>query len=181
MGFEQTIDKLERDIQSLRVRWERFFAGDAQPPLPEDLKNQVARDIRDLRNASLTAAADNFRLGNLEARFNAYSELYGRRLREREEGRGAVQHLLAREARPEHDPSAGITLGEKPSPAALEALFTGLYTASGQTPKFDLASFGNYIESQIVSIRQKTGCAEVQFRVAIEDGKPRLKAKPVGR
>ncbi len=181
MGYEQAIDKLERDIQGLRLRWERFLAGDLTPPLPEDIRAQIARDIRDLRNASLTGAADNFRLGNLEARFNTYSELYGRRLREREEGRAAVQHLQARERQAEHDATAGITLGARPDSAAVEALFNGLYRAAGQSPKFDLESFGSYIENQIVSIRQKTGCAEVQFRVSIEDGKPRLKAKPVGR
>lgn len=180
MGFEQTIDKLERDIQDLRIKWERFFAGDLKVP-PDDFKAQVLKDIRALRNANLTAAADNFRLGSLEARFNTYSELYGRRLREREEGPAAVQHLPVRERHPEHDAAAGITLGEKPEPAAVEALFTGLYHAAGQSPKFDLASFGDYIQSQIASIRLKTGCAEVQFRVAIEEGKPRLKAKPVGR
>ena len=46
-------------------------------------------------------------------------------------------------------------------------------------PRFDLASFGSYLQRQAAAIRAKTGCAEVQFRLAAEDGKLRLKARPL--
>jgi hypothetical protein len=31
----------------------------------------------------------------------------------------------------------------------------------------------------VTAIREKTGCTQVQFRLATEDGKVRLKARPV--
>ena len=40
-------------------------------------------------------------------------------------------------------------------------------------------SFQTYLRRQTEAIRQKTGCDEVQFRVAEEDGKLKLKARPV--
>jgi len=46
-------------------------------------------------------------------------------------------------------------------------------------PRFDLASFGSYLQRQSAAIRAKTGCAEVQFRLAAEDGKLKLKARPL--
>jgi len=46
-------------------------------------------------------------------------------------------------------------------------------------PRFDLASFGSYLERQAAAIRVKTGCEEVQFRLAAEDGKLKLKARPL--
>jgi len=44
----------------------------------------------------------------------------------------------------------------------------------------ELEAFRGYISRQIESIRIKTGCDAVQFRLATEEGKLKLKAKPVG-
>ena len=43
------------------------------------------------------------------------------------------------------------------------------------------AAFRGYLAQQIESIRLKTGCDAVQFRIATEDGKLKLKAKPVSQ
>jgi hypothetical protein len=83
------------------------------------------------------------------------------------------------------DPGAGgIVIGADPDPRAVAALYEQM-TAAGapgggaEGPRFDLASFGSYLQRQSAAIRAKTGCAEVQFRLAAEDGKLRLKARPV--
>jgi hypothetical protein len=44
----------------------------------------------------------------------------------------------------------------------------------------DLDTFRGYLQKQMTQIRDKTGCDAVQFRVVNEDGKVKLKAKPVG-
>lgn len=174
MAYEDALDRIDRGIGTLRVEFERFFSGAVRIP-PEDLRQKIQQELRVLRNTNITSAAESFRLGTLEARFNTYSELLNRRLREREEGRPVVAH---EPAAPAYDAANGITLGSAPEPAAIEALFVGMYRNSGNT-RVDLASFGSYLAQQIAGIRQKTGCGAVQFRVAIEDGKPRLKAKPI--
>jgi hypothetical protein len=166
-------------------------------------------------------AVDRFRLGDLEARLNSYTELFSRRLREREEGRPRGGHAAAAPAlaaagaaapgmaagpgtaagfaaaaappaSPRYDPRAGVIFGRSPDPEAVAALFEGL-TAAGQGgtaagagaamaagPRFDVASFGSYLQRQAAAIRDKTGCDDVQFRLATEDGKLKLKARPVG-
>ncbi len=174
MANEDALDRIDRGINALRVEYERYFSGAIRFP-PEDLRTKLQQEFRLLRNTNITSAADNFRLGTLEARFNTYNELLNRRLREREEGRPAVAH---EPPPPRFDATTGITLGATPDSAAVEALFVGMYrNASGA--RVDLESFRSYLAQQITGIRQKTGCGAVQFRVAIEDGKPRLKAKPI--
>jgi hypothetical protein len=173
MGYEENLDRIDRGIHSMKIEFERFFAGSVKIP-PEELRQRLLQEFRALRNANINSAAENFRLGTLEARFNSVNELINRRLREREEGRP----IVVREARPRYDAEAGITLGPALERDAVEALFVGVYrNASG--PRVDLESFQNYLTQQISGIRAKTGCDAVQFRVAVEDGKPRLKAKPV--
>ena len=63
---------------------------------------------------------------------------------------------------------------------AVEALFAALVLRNGKTPTMDLDTFRNYLQRQVAQIRDKTGCEAVQFRVAAEEGKVKLKAKPVG-
>jgi hypothetical protein len=64
-------------------------------------------------------------------------------------------------------------------PAAVEALYHGLAAGPGEGPRFDLASFGSYLERQAAALHGRTGCTAVQFRLAEEDGKLKLKARPI--
>jgi len=178
-GLGDILDQLGRDIQQLRVDFERFFNG-ALPFPPDELRGRVQAQIRNLRSMSnLATAVDNFRLGDFEARFNSYNELFNRRLRDAEEGRAPAARATAPPASRRFDPERGITLGERVDPEAAEALYQGLAASPGDAPRFDLDSFQTYLARQVAAIRQKTGCDQVQFRLASEDGKVKLKARPV--
>ncbi len=174
------IDQLAAEIQRLRIDFERFFSG-ALPVPPDELRNRVQAQLRTLRNVNASTAVERFRLGDLEARFNSYNELFSRRLRDREEGRLRTPSAAPPAAVPRYDPAAGVAIGQHPEPAAVAALFAGLAAGGGAgLQRFDLASFEAYLLRQVAAIREKTGCDEVQFRLASEDGKLKLKARPVG-
>ena len=86
----QQLDQLADAIEKFKIDFERFLAGATLIP-PEEQRMKLVRDLRELRGANLRASAEQFRLASLEARFNSYTELFNRRLRDREEGRG-VRH-----------------------------------------------------------------------------------------
>jgi hypothetical protein len=176
-GVSEALDQLSRDIQQLRVDFERFFNG-ALPFPPEELRGRVQAQLRNLRGMNLMTSVDNFRLGDLEARFNSYNELFNRRLRDAEEGRQPAR-LAPPPALSRYDPATGIVFGDRVDPEAVAALYQGLAAAPGDAPRFDLDSFQTYLKRQVAAIREKTGCAQVQFRLASEDGKVKLKARPV--
>jgi hypothetical protein len=148
---------------------------------PDEMRHRIQLQIRQLRNLKQVSTLDAFRLGDIEARFNSYNELFNRRIRDREEGRrvGAV-HLPVPVAR-RFDPRKGISFGGSFDPEAVEALYNGLASRPGDGPKFDLDSFEKYLARQVAALREKTGCDQVQFRLAEEDGKLKLKARPVPR
>lgn len=173
----ETLDQLGQDIRRLQVDFERFFNGGLPLP-PEELRTRIQTQIRTLRNIKITSSVDSFRLGDLEARFNSYNELFNRRVRDREEGRHRPARFAAAEEKSRYDPAAGIVVGERMDPQAVEALYQGL-AGRGEGPKFDLDSFQTYLARQVAALREKTGCSEVQFRLADEDGKLKLKARPV--
>lgn len=174
----EALDHLNRDLQQLRIDFERFFNGSLFSP-PDELRGHVQTQLRNLRGANMTTAVDNFRLGDLEARFNSYNELFNRRLRDLEEGRQPGGRHAPPPVVRRFDPAQGILFGERIDPEAAEALYQALAAAPGDSPRFDLDSFQTYLARQVAAIRDKTGCSEVQFRLASEDGKVKLKARPV--
>jgi hypothetical protein len=177
----EILDQIARDIRQLQVDCERFFNGGLPIP-PEELRNRIQAQIRNLRTLKIPSTLDSYRLGDLEARFNSSNELFNRRLRDREEGRhlpGA--HHTAHLERRRYDPREGVTLGGSFDPEAVEALYQGLASRPGDGPKFDLDSFEKYLARQVAALREKTGCDQVQFRLAEEEGKLKLKARPILR
>lgn len=176
-AVSEALDQLQKDIRQLQIDFERFFNGGLPLP-PDELRGRIQAQLRNLRNTNITAAVDSFRLGDLEARFNSYNEMYNRRVRDIEEGR-THHKVFAFVERPRFDPRNGVVFGSEIDPEAAEALYRGLASGPGDGPRFDLDSFQTYLRRQTEAIRQKTGCDEVQFRVAEEDGKLKLKARPV--
>lgn len=176
MDAQQRIDRLDRAVRLLRIEWEKFFNGAVTVP-PEEMREEIGTEIRSLRNSNLRGLAENYRLNQLEARFNSYSELYGRRLRQSEEGRGPGLPVR-RDRQPRLDPRRGVVLGDQVDTATAEALYDGL-AQSGRAPRFDLETFRDYLEKQVGALKAKTGCRQVRFRLEEDGDTVKLKAKPV--
>ena len=177
-GAERELDQLAAGIERFKLEAEKFFNGASQVP-PEDLRARLARELRELQQRNLKTAVEQFRLASLEARYNSLAELYGRRLREREEGRGGrARPPAGAPAAPVYDAERGIRLDRHLEPAAVEALRAGLARGGGAVP--EPAAFRAYLARQLDAIQEKTGATAAQFRLALDEGKLKLKAKPLG-
>lgn len=178
------LDLVADSIEKFKIEFERFLAGATVVP-PDEHKARLVRDLRELRTANLRTSADQFRLASLEARFNSYAELFNRRLRDREEGRGLRQPRPATApAERRFDAVAGVIVTDRLEAEAVDALYQTLtrrVSAASSAPAMELETFRRYLSQQIESIRLKTGSEAVQFRIASEDGKLKLKAKPIGK
>jgi len=176
--LSRELDRLDREIQQFHVDSRRFLAGDLEIP-PDDQMERIAATIRKLRVRGIRGVADNFRLNSLEARYNSHRELHNRRMRESEQGKS---RRAMRGVRQEADPKKGIVFGENGDLHAVENLYKGLFLKTGtRNPKMDLENFRSYIHRQADTIREKTGCRDIQFRVDVQDGKAKIKAKPIRR
>jgi hypothetical protein len=136
--------------------------------------------MRQLRTLNMRRSADSFRMSAIEARLSSYLEMFGRRLRNLEEGKVAPRHGPAPAGERPHDVERGVTVSARCEQDAVEALFSGLARRNGRAPTMDLDTVRGYIEKQVSQIREKTGCDAVQFRLVDEEGKVKLKARPVG-
>ncbi len=169
------IDHLDKKLRLLRVEYEKFFNGALDIP-PAQQHSELAKELRRLRTGQRMSSVDRFRLVQLEARYNSYSELFHRRLRKWEEvGRGGATHVGST---PVLDPREGVVIRDRLSASVVEALYEEL-TRTAQSPRFDLESFRSYLSHQTGQIRRKTGCEAVRFRVVEENGQAKLKVKPI--
>lgn len=173
--LDEMLMALDHNIRRFRIDFERFLSGNLPVP-PEQLRIAIINQLKELRVIHMKAVAHRFRFNTQEAKFNALLVLFNRRLREFELGKKQRRALDAEE--PEFDPLKGVVIEDRPTAAAAQALFHGLYDEDSG-PKADFEKFQSYLHRQAENIRQKTGCTGVSFRVASEKGKLKLKAKAV--
>jgi hypothetical protein len=174
-AFHDHLTALEADIRRLKIEYDKFLNG-AVPTPPEDLREAVFEQLRALRGQPNTSYADNYLLGNLEARLNSLSELYNRKTREAEMGLKPTGGAPSSD--PGFDPYEGVVFKDEVASDAAHALYTELY-GSGRRSGADFSTFLHFLEQKASKIRDLTGCTEVQFRVSDRDGKLALKAKPI--
>ena len=174
---ERVMGHLDRALDDLRVEFEKFFSGSSKLP-PEPARADIQRQLRLLRVKNLRSTAEQFRLGALEARFNSFNEMFNRRLRDHEEGRALVRSAPP-PPRPRAEPPDSVVVGARTDRTLVAGLLDELRRRGAAAGSFDLDRFTAYLEQQASSIRARTGCDAVQFRLAEEDGKVKLKARPL--
>src|SRR5947209_18876347 len=82
---DDELDKLEEDIRKLKNKYDQFFAGIQKMP-PSHERRMVEVYIHELSKKKIRDKTRRFRLGQTLSRFNQYREMWGRKMREREEG-----------------------------------------------------------------------------------------------
>ena len=197
MALNEDLDVLEKSIRQLQIEWEKFFSGIERKP-PVDLRTKLESTIRRYSNAEIRNNAERFRFQNLASRYQAFSELWAKRLRAMEEGRPVGLHgkAAAMAAPPPMPPplpahhAAAAARGSnevrvKDATADTEAvrsLFNRFLEArkqSGEGGAVKFESFQKIIAQQSSRILSEKGASAVDFRLETKDGKVSLKAKAV--
>jgi hypothetical protein len=179
---EETIDIFERKLGMLRRDYEFYFLG-TRPREPLVLRSEVFKLVAYLSNTPIPNTALRFKFSSLCSRYQAHKRQWDEILRKIEAGTyerhqfKARIHAQARSASPVVKPSSRA---EPKSDLYLEYLDARL--ACGQSTKgVSRQKLEQQLERQKQQLRQKFGDdVNFQFRVAVEDGKVRLKAKRAG-
>jgi hypothetical protein len=197
MAITEDLEVLEKALRQLQIEWEKFFAGTERKP-PMDLKSRVEGLIRRYAYAEIRNNTDRFRYQSLTSRYNAFSELWTKRLRAMEEGRSlgrgprapAMPSGMAAAASPAASPAApsAAPAGEfrirapEQEKEAVRDLFERYVAArrdAGESGAVKYESFEKIIAQQASRILVEKGGQAVDFRLETKDGKVSLKARPV--
>ena len=198
MGLNEDLDILEKSIRQLQIEWEKFFSGIERKP-PVDLRTKLENMIRRYSNAEIRNNTERFRFQNLASRYQAFAELWAKRLRAMEEGRPLGLHgKAAAMAPPPHtnpeiaerlaavSAARGTNEVRVKDPAgdaeAVRTLFDRFLEArkqAGESGAVKFESFQKIIAQQSTRILNEKGASAVDFRLETKDGKVSLKAKAV--
>lgn len=179
-SLRELIQQFELRLDQLAREYEQYFLGRrrrAPEPLRAELRQLVAR----LTQRPIPSTRDRFRFQTLAARFRTYQHRWDQVLRQIEEGTYAPHHFRA--ALHGRRPAAEGPAPAEAASASPDEIHRALVEArqacgqptGGLTPERVRA----LLEEQRERIRATHGCRDVAFRVVVEGGRARLKARPV--
>lgn len=181
MAIQDDIAFLEGNIAELVVKYEQYFLG-MEKREPLKLCEDIERYIRRYNTATIVNTMYKFKFNTLVGKFNSYKQYWSRITRLIEEGKYSrdrfkmERHLAEGTLRPtaEHR--------ETPRENDAEIVFQHYLEARKKcnlpTDNISRETLFTVIEKQRENLKSKHHCADVEFRVVIEDGMPKLKARP---
>jgi hypothetical protein len=183
--YDEDLTNLEEWLRRLKIEYHIFFSGNRKRP-PEDLRARVERIVKKLSECTDLSSSQRFRFTTLITRFYVYRDHWRRMLQDREMG----AEPRGESAQPKSDTTASPASRAKEAvrisisdPKAEEEKVRTLYDAlvrilgsnAQETPP-SYQQFANYIAMQTRGIREKHGCSNVAFTIALEDDAIRFTA-----
>ena len=182
--IENELAVLERGLTALRVEYERFFTGDLKKP-PVQTKKRIEDLFRRLEDVHVERAADRFRLQNLQGRFSSLTELWEKRLLQREQGKLAsgrpTPPLREEPPAPERDAKASGSVSRKGRVDLMPIFerFCDARRALGEdVSRLKYERFEELLKKQAAEIRKATGASRLVFEVLTVEGRVRLVGRP---
>jgi hypothetical protein len=170
--LKTAMEQMEADLAALKHQYDVFFQGKRRgEPTKErkDLENRILV----LSRRAITNNAEQLRFNNLKGRYWAFAHLWDRTVRDLEEGRtrrDSTGAVTQRQATPEPavDPEHVDQVAERLLAARREC---GL----GGDPE-ELREVRDTLYARAKEISESAGGKKVEFRVSVEEGKPKVKA-----
>jgi hypothetical protein len=189
---DEELDKLEEDIRKVKNRYDQFFMGIQKMPPTHERKN-VEIYIYELGKKKIRENARRFRYNQLLSRYNQYREMWGRKMREREEGpldfrrrKAALSEPLEPRATAPRVTSAAADPYVRVTPGSNGEELRKLYgeiekehLKLGKMPTITYEQLSAMVKKQGDMMRERYHVDAVAFRVDVVDGKVKLKAKPI--
>ena len=201
-ALEEDLTRIEEGTFKLQKEWERFFSGQERKA-PFESKQRLDRLIRRYIGVEIRNNIERFRFQSLTAKYNTLSDMWNRKLRAIEEGRPMTSTQL-KQARDLADatgtqpptplaPSARSTETQPPArneirlstlrddEQGVKDLYEQFRTARASVGESEVKyeSFRKLITQQRTRLLDEKDAVAVDFRIAVQDGKVALKAKPV--
>ena len=177
---DEQLSRLEEDIRRLRIEFDIFFNGAAKRP-PYDTKGRVETLIKRLGDDRALTYAQRFRYNSLNARYNAFRELWRRIMQGREEGRDQQSvGKASRKSAPSPHSVSFVCVDAHKEIQTIKRLYDSLIQAKREcgesTGDLSFPRFHSVIATKADGLKQKSGCDRVKFSVSVEDGHVNFKA-----
>ena len=183
MGVAEDLDQFEQLLGELIIKYEQYFLG-IEKREPLRLYGQVERLSRRFFSGGITNSMQRFRYNCLVARFTTYRQYWTRIVRLIEEGKYSRDRFKMKiHERDKNIGPAQQTELERPVEGEIDRVYQQYLAARTAchlpTEGISPDMIATAIEKQRPLIMERYHCKGVEFRVVIEEGKPKIKARPV--
>ena len=184
MAIAEDLIQLELQLAKLITRYEQYFVG-IEKREPMQLLGEVEKMVRRYANTPINNTMLKHKFTMLTARFNTYREHWNRIVRLIEDGKYSRDRFISDLHR--RQPTDGPPTGREdnqppPQDSELDRIFNELREArqACQLPveKLSREMVAATIEKSKPALIARLGTDDLTFRVVVENGKPKLKAKP---
>src|SRR4030095_693677 len=181
ISTDDQLTRLEDDIRRLKVEFDTFFNGGSKRA-PYDTKGRVETILKRIGDDRTLTYAQRFRYNSLNARYNAFRDLWRRIMQGREEGRDqqSAGKASRKSAPPPHSVSF-VCVDAHKEIQIIKNLYDSLIQAKRQcgepTSELSFPRFHSVIASKADGLKEKSGCDRVKFSVSVDHGHVSLKAK----
>lgn len=189
-GLNAKLNEVERAIFRIKVAYEKYFNGIERFEPLKDLED-LKRTIREIMLQPINNTQQQYRFTQLKARLSSLEMYWKRNVGMMERGVHPKQQFRANLRSNQSQEEAALRQQEARSQQNLErqieereyrSVFEQLVDArrqTGQSTDISFDSIKENLKRQTRMIKSKYKCDSVQFRVEIEDGKPKMKAVPI--
>lgn len=181
MTVDEELNKLDEDVRRLKIEYEIYFNGGSPRP-PHDTASRVERLIKRFSHeTSRLSFSQRFRFQSLQQKYAIHNEVWRRKLRDKEEGRGAF--AVVRGEPEQIKPSGNVRVvcsnpeTEKDKvDELLKAMVEARRQVGERVDNIDPMVFHKFIREKTKQVKDSLGCEKVQFSVSVEEGKVKFKA-----
>lgn len=181
MGIPEDLAQLEHGLSELIIKYEQYFLG-LEKREPLKLVDSIEGLMKKYQNVNIVNTMMKFKYNSLVARYNSYRQHWNRILRLIEEGRYsrdkfrmAINERATSPATPQPEPAAEFG-------PEIERIYLQYLEARKAcrlpTENVSRDMIAAAVRRQKPAIMQKFRCEAVDFKVVIEDGAPKIKARP---
>jgi hypothetical protein len=182
---EEELRDLDRKVKQLRVDYERYFLG-TRPREPILLRGDVEKQVVILANQAILNTALRFKFQSICARYQAMKRQWNEVLRRIEQGTYERHRFKANLHARERDEDEGDAGAAPAAPAGrgdpdLFQEYRDARVACGQgVENLTRAKLDQILQRERAKLQEKFGAdARFRFRVAVENGRVKLKASRV--
>jgi hypothetical protein len=180
MTIDEELSKIEDGIRRLKIEYEAYFSGGTPRP-PNDLVFRVETAIKRLTDGARMSFAQRFRFNQLVQKYAVHNDLWRRKLKDKEEGRGRFPvHRREAEAQSANGAVRVVCSDPEKEQGKVDELLKAVVEARRQVGErvddLDPLSFKKFLGEKTREVKQSLGCEKVQFSVSVEEGKVKFKA-----
>jgi len=183
MGIPEEIALFEQNLSVLIIKYEQYFLG-LEKRAPLLLLDEVERASRQYQGYQIVNTMQKFRYNSAIAKLNSYKQYWNRINRLIEDGKYSRDRFKM--AMHQKEEPAGMPVREHAKESRVNPEVQRIYqqfiearkachlSVSSITPEM----IATAIEKQKPGIINKYHCSKVEFVVVVENGMPKIKARP---